>query len=78
MKKFELLPEFIKFLESELLLDEGEITAESEFRSLRTWSSLNALIIISRINEECDIIVTASDLAKCKTVSELHNLILTK
>jgi hypothetical protein len=51
MSKFLLLTDFIQFLESELLLSAGEITAESDFRSLRTWSSLNALIVISRIND---------------------------
>lgn len=78
MSKFLLLSDFISFLESELILSNGEILAESEIRSLRTWSSLNALILISQINDETEILLTAGDLAKCKTVSDLHQLILSK
>lgn len=78
MSKFLVLSDFISFLESELLLSNGEVLAESEIRSLRTWSSLNALILISRINDETDILITAGDLAKCTTVSDLHQLILSK
>jgi acyl carrier protein len=78
MSKFLLLTDFIQFLESELLLSAGEITAESDFRSLRTWSSLNALIVISRINDETEILLTASDLARCTTVHELHQLMVSK
>ncbi|MEZ4890373.1 MAG: phosphopantetheine-binding protein [Crocinitomicaceae bacterium] len=72
MRKFELLTDFIQFLESELLLDKGEVQATSQLRQLRTWSSLNALILISRINDETAIVLTASDLAKCITVADLH------
>lgn len=78
MSKFLLLSDFISFLESELILSNGEVSAESEIRSLRTWSSLNALILISRINDETEILITAGDLAKCKTVSDLHQLVLSK
>jgi acyl carrier protein len=78
MSKFLLITDFISFLESELILSNGEVLAESEIRSLRTWSSLNALILISRINDETDILITAGDLAKCTTVSDLHQLILSK
>lgn len=75
MSKFLLLNDFIRFLEEELLLSEGEVLAESEIRSLRTWSSLNALILISRINDETGILLTAGDLAGCKTIKELHQLV---
>lgn len=78
MSKFLLISDFISFLESELILSNGEVLAEIEIRSLRTWSSLNALILISRINDETEILITAEDLAKCKTVADLHQLILSK
>lgn len=78
MSKFLLFNDFIRFLEEELLLSEGEVLAESEIRSLRTWSSLNALILISRINDETGILLTAGDLAGCKTVKELHLLVVDK
>lgn len=72
------LTDFIRFIESELILSEGEVKAESNLRSLRTWGSLNALILISRINEETGLFISAGDLASCQTVTDLHNLIVTK
>lgn len=78
MNKFLLLTDFIDFLESELLLSKGEVHATAEIRSLRTWGSLNALILISRINDETTILLTAGDLAACKTVSDLHQLIVSR
>lgn len=78
MSKFVLLTDFIDFLESELLLSKGEVQAATEIRSLRTWGSLNALILISRINDETNILLTAGDLAASKTVSDLHQLIVSR
>lgn len=75
MSKFMQLTEFVHFVESELMLNPGEVDATSEFRSLRTWSSLNALILISRINEETDFVITAGDLATCTTIKDLHQLL---
>lgn len=72
MSKFEQITDFVYFLENELLLSEGELKPESEIRALRTWSSLNALILISRINDEIGILLSASDLAKCTTVLDLY------
>lgn len=78
MNKFLQISDFISFLESELLLSKGEVLENSDFRSLRTWGSLNALILISRINDESGILITAGDLATCKTVAELHQLVIGK
>lgn len=78
MSKFTLLTDFIAFLESELLLSSGEVYATAEIRSLRTWGSLNALILIARINDETSILLTAGDLAGCKTVTDLHQLIVSR
>jgi acyl carrier protein len=47
----------------------------TSFRSIRTWSSLNALVYISRINEETDVLISASDLAACQTLEEIHQLL---
>lgn len=78
MHKFIDISEFIHFLESELILSSGEVLPESEIRSLRTWSSLNALILISRVNDETDVLITAGDLANCTTVTDLYQLISSK
>ncbi|MCO5261134.1 MAG: hypothetical protein M9916_13425 [Crocinitomicaceae bacterium] len=78
MHRFEQLTDFIAFLESELLLENGEVNENSELRSLRTWSSLNTLILISRVNDETGILIGAGDLVKCITVMDLFNFLNSK
>lgn len=75
MANLVLLTDFMLFLEDELLLNPGEVAPDIQFKSLRTWSSLNALILISRINDETGIFISASDLARCTTVADLHQLV---
>lgn len=70
--------EFIGFAATELLVSADELALETVFREIRTWSSLNALVFISRINEETDILISASDLAACKTLRDIHQLIISR
>lgn len=67
---------FMEFATEELLLKSDEIHAQSEFRELRTWSSLNALVLISRIHDETGILISSSQLANCKTITDIHQLIV--
>lgn len=69
------LNDFIDLLCDELTLEKVEISPSSEFRELRNWSSLNALLIMSKIHEENGILISPVDLAKVKTVEEFFNLI---
>lgn len=66
---------FLKFTAHELMTPIEALSFETEFRSISSWSSLNALIYISRINEESDVFISSSDLAKLKTIGDIHNLI---
>lgn len=70
------LDTFLKFATEELLLESSEMNPKSEFRNLRTWSSLNALVLISRINDETEIMISSSQLANCKTINDIHQLIV--
>jgi acyl carrier protein len=69
------IEKFLQFTADELLVNANEINMSTTFRSIRTWSSLNALVFISRINEETDILISASDLASCQTLEEIHLLL---
>lgn len=69
---------FLDFVASELMISNTEIDFETEFRKIPTWSSLNALIFISRINEDLDVLISSSDLASIKTIDEIYNLIVRK
>lgn len=69
---------FLQFTADELLVSAGEVTAETAFRDIRTWSSLNALIFVSRISEETDVLISAGDLASCQTLGDIHNLVISR
>jgi acyl carrier protein len=69
------IEKFLQFTADELLVDANEINKNTTFRSIRTWSSLNALVLISRINEEIDVLISASDLSSCQTLEDIHLLL---
>ena len=49
-----------------------------EFRNMEAWSSLHALLFIARINEEEGVMLSSSDLAGCKHLEDIYQLILSK
>lgn len=67
---------FLTFISTELLVTLDEISMRTELRQIRTWSSLNALVLISRINEELDVIISSVDLARINTIAELYSFLL--
>lgn len=60
----------------ELSIDKQLISASTNFRDIPTWGSLNALLLISRINEEYDVFLTSSDLALCTTILDIYSVII--
>ncbi len=66
---------FIEFLSKELMISKNKVNLSIKFRELDNWSSLNALILISRINEETGVIISASDLSNLITVDDLFKFI---
>ncbi len=73
--KLLLIDDFLDFTAEELLVDRGEVSADMPFREIRTWSSLNALVFISRISDEMNVLVSSSDLARCTTLKDIYELI---
>lgn len=64
--------QFIQFISQELMICPSKLGLDTNLRSIETWSSLNALILISRINEETDLTMSSSDLSKLITVNDLY------
>ncbi len=64
--------QFIQFISQELMICPSKLGMDTNLRSIETWSSLNALILISRINEETDLTMSSSDLSKLITVNDLY------
>lgn len=67
---------FLHFVSAELQVGADRISDETEFRGIATWSSLNALLFISRVNEESNVLISAADLAGCKTLGDIRRLII--
>jgi acyl carrier protein len=67
--------EFINFTAREFQLKPNELDLSDEFRNLRNWSSLNALIYISAINDNYGVLISSTELSKSKTLENLYHLI---
>jgi acyl carrier protein len=70
------LEHFLDFCQDEL--DCEGLTAQTEFRTLPTWSSLNALLFIARINEEYHVLVSAADLLNSSSLGDIYQLVITR
>lgn len=66
---------FLKFTATELMIPVENISFDTEYRQIPTWSSLNALIYISRINEETNVLISTNDLVKSKTIEDIYQMI---
>jgi acyl carrier protein len=66
---------FIQLFSEEISLDVSSLSPSDKFRNLSTWGSLNALLLISRVNEEYDVFITSSDLSNCQTIEDIFNAV---
>jgi len=66
---------FLSIVADELMITANAIAIHTEFRSIPTWTSLNALLVVSRLHEETGCMISAGDLSKSKTLGELFELI---
>ena len=55
--------------------DASEFKAETIFRDVDEWSSLNALSVIAMVDEEYDVTLKGDDIQNSKTIEELFNLV---
>lgn len=69
---------FLEFTANELMVSLTDIHFETEFRTISSWSSLNALIYISSLTEETGVFISSADLAQLKSIQDIYNLILNR
>ena len=70
------IDEFIKHIEDEFDdLKPGALKPESQFRDVFEWNSINALILIAMVKTEYDVTITADDLIKSKTVTDIYQIV---
>lgn len=67
--------DFLEFTAKELLVDADKIGLSTVFRDLSRWSSLNALIYVSRIKEKYNVMISSQQLASSKSLGDIYMLI---
>jgi acyl carrier protein len=60
------------------LEDQQEIQAYTEFKKLKSWDSMTALLVITMIDDEYGVGVNGDDIRKVNTIEELYNNVLGK
>jgi acyl carrier protein len=69
------IEDFIDFTCREFAEAPENLNPHTRFRDLPGWSSLNALIYISSINDEYGVLISSSDLSRCATLGDIYCLI---
>ncbi len=55
--------------------DASVFTADTKFRDLEEWSSLIALTVMSMIDDEYDVQLTANEMIEANTIQDLFNIV---
>ena len=66
---------FLRFTAKEFQVEYSSLSFQTEYRNLPSWSSLNALIFISAINDEYEVLISSTALSKAKTLGDLFAII---
>lgn len=68
--------EFIERFAATLDDTETEVlSADTVFRGLEAWSSMQALVVIAMIDEDYDVLLSADDLGAAKTLGDLFRIV---
>ena len=55
--------------------DAEEFKADTNLKDLEEWSSLNALSVISMVDDEYDVSLKGDDIISSNTIEDLYNLV---
>lgn len=71
------IKEFIEnFAEQFDETDSAVFSANTDFKNLDEWSSLNALAIIAMVDEKYDVVLKGEDLRNAKTIEDVFNIVM--
>lgn len=71
--------EFTKQLIAEFEdIDANSVTPETNYREIKNWSSMYALIVIAFIDTNFDVTLNAEDMKNSQTIRDLYNIIKSK
>lgn len=73
------LQEFTQNLAAEFDdIEPGTITPTTNYRNIKNWSSMYALIVIAFVDTNCDVQLNAEDLKSSQTIEDLYNVVVKK
>ncbi|MEM9023940.1 MAG: acyl carrier protein [Bacteroidota bacterium] len=67
---------FVQVLQGQFV--QSELAPEADFRNLPEWSSLQALVVITTIDEAYGVVLLEQDLDRAKTLEDLYQITLQK
>ena len=71
--------EFTSKLELEFdELEPNSLTPDTNYRNIKNWSSMYALIIIAFVDANFDVMLSAADLKNTETIRDLYKVVQSK
>lgn len=69
------IEDFVSKIEMELEdIPKGTLKPDTNYRSIESWGSMHALIVIAFLETEYNVTVNGEDLRSCNTLRELYKL----
>lgn len=59
-------------------IDPSTITPETNYREIKNWSSMYALIIIAFVDANYDVQLNAEDLKNSQSIKDIYDIIISK
>ena len=69
---------FIENFADQFEMLETTLTPQTKFRELPEWTSLEALLIITMIDDEYEVVLQPDEMRKTNTIQELYDLVASK
>jgi len=74
-----VIEDLVSKLEAEFdEIERGTLTAQTSFKDLEEWSSMQALVVIALIDEHYEVALSGKDLMGCETVQDIYDKIIEK
>lgn len=74
-----LIEDLIEKLEAEFdEIEKGSLKADTSFKDLEEWSSMQALVVIALVDEHYEVALSGEDLMQCESVQDIYNKIIEK
>jgi acyl carrier protein len=72
------IKEFIEKIEREFDLPSGSLKPETDYKLSVNWSSINAVVLATLIEFECNTLLSTEDFKQSQTIADLHIYIINK